>query len=44
MNKLKKKLNEQSRIDNLETVATLDTQDTGRRKTTTKTQYKKLKR
>jgi hypothetical protein len=37
-------LNEQSRIDNLETVATLGTKDTGRRQTKPKTQHRKLKR
>jgi hypothetical protein len=46
MNKCKKKkmLNEQSRIDNLETVATLGTKDTGRRQTKQKTQHRKQKR
>jgi hypothetical protein len=34
----------QSRIDNPETLATLDTQDTGRRQTKQKTQHRKLKR
>ena len=37
-------LNEQSRIDNLETVATLGTKDTGRRQTKQKTQHRKQKR
>ena len=35
-------MNVQSRIDNQETLATLDTQDTGRTQTIEKTQHKKL--